>query len=235
MHGNTRLTGHCQKGRRHKMISHLYINFQHWGEEGRIWLYSDPHFGDAEAADFRKYHISDEDQIKRINSKVGKKDAIVFLGDIGNIECIKKIKGYKILIKGNHDCGSSKYLKELYFTYKNGDKIERVPKDKENWALEQLINGDGKVRVKDTGLFDEVYDGPLTISSKIILSHEPLGINNMLNIHGHDHSEWYKADNAINCCAELIDYTPISLDDIVKSGRLNKIPDVHRNVIDACK
>lgn len=38
-------------------------------------------------------------------------------------------------------------------------------------------------------LFDEIYDGPLLIAKKILLSHEPIyGLPWCLNIHGHDHS-----------------------------------------------
>ena len=35
--------------------------------------------------------------------------------------------------------------------------------------------------------FDEIYSGPLIISEKIILSHEPGEVPWALNIHGHDH------------------------------------------------
>ena len=81
-------------------------------------------------------------------------------------------------------------------------------------------------------LFDEVYEGVLAISDKIILSHEPVDIPFMFNIHGHDHSNWYKGKQHLNICAEHINYTPISLGEIIKSGVLSKIPSIHRITID---
>ena len=182
------------------MYKNLYECFKHWYRGGQIFLYSDPHFGDDDTKKFRKNYIPDEEQVKRINSKIGKNDTIIFLGDIGNIKYVKKIRGYKILIMGNHDKGSSHYKKDLF---------------------------------NNKYLFDEVYEGPLVISEKIILSHEPIDISFMLNIHGHDHSLSYCLDNNhINICAEYINYYPIPLKKIVNSGVLNKIKSIHRLAIE---
>ena len=56
-----------------------------------------------------------------------------------------------------------------------------------------LGNHDARGAYKD--LFSKVYAGPLFISDKILLSHEPVfGLTWCLNIHGHDHNntEAYK-------------------------------------------
>ena len=95
------------------MIESLYAPFQKWTETGTLWIYSDPHFADPEMVHLRKNYIGDDEQIMRINSKVGRKDTIVFLGDIGDEEKIRKIRGYKVLIMGNHDKGATKY-EELF-------------------------------------------------------------------------------------------------------------------------
>lgn len=99
----------------YNMIPGLYECFNHWHKDrGTVWIYSDPHFGDKDIiAGAPADRPSDEDQIKIINSKVGKKDTLIILGDIGNIECAKKLKGYKILIAGNHDKGLTAY-KEVF-------------------------------------------------------------------------------------------------------------------------
>ena len=89
------------------MYKGLYDKFANWFRGGNIWLYSDPHFGDE---DMKYRGISDDEQVKRINAKVGKYDTIIFLGDIGNVEWIKRIRGYKVLIMGNHDAGASNYI-----------------------------------------------------------------------------------------------------------------------------
>ena len=94
-------------------IASLYECFNHWHAQGAVWLYSDPHFGDKDLAEGQVNRPDDETQIKMINSKVGKKDTLIILGDVGDIECAKRLKGYKILICGNHDAGHTTY-KEVF-------------------------------------------------------------------------------------------------------------------------
>jgi calcineurin-like phosphoesterase family protein len=210
------------------MIKSLYKIFQHWSKNGSVYLYSDPHFGDWESYTFRGLTANktkeelDQFQVDSINKVVHKSDTIIFLGDIGDPTLVKKIKGYKVLIMGNHDKGSSIY--EEYF--------------------------------------DEIYTGCLIISDRIILSHEPIENCPpfSFNIHGHDHSgkdfityvlKNYDADmpcseminnyltciktyklNKLNLCAEWINYTPVSLADIIKSGILTNISTIHRDYLD---
>ena len=96
------------------MIKHIYDELaKRWYRGGSIFIYSDTHFNDAEVSTIRKNYIGDLEQVKRINSKVGKNDTIIFLGDIGDIEFIKKIRGYKVLVMGNHDKGASNYKRVI--------------------------------------------------------------------------------------------------------------------------
>ena len=171
----------------------LYDCFKHWIHGGQIYIYSDPHFADKDSQFFRVNYVGDEEQVKRINSKIGKKDTLIILGDVGDKEYLKKIRGYKVLILGNHDAGASVY--------------------------------------KDC--VDEIYEGALFISEKIVLSHEPIDFPFAYNIHGHVHCAKAKNDsNHFNACAEHIDYTPISLKNLVESGVLKKIKSIHRVTID---
>ena len=174
------------------MIKGLYKCFDHWHKEGTVWLYSDPHFNSDE--DLRQAYPnrpSAEEQIKKINSKVGKKDHLIILGDIGDIECARQLRGHKILIKGNHDNGISNY----------------------------------------EDVFEEVYGGPLMISEKILLSHEPININWAFNIHGHDHNNSPKFGH-LNVCSDIIGYTPINFNQFIKSGWLKDIKSLQRTTID---
>ena len=184
------------------MYKHLYDCFKHWWHGGMVYFYSDPHFADNEMKYIRHNYIGDEEQVARINTKIGKNDTIVFLGDIGDVSFISKIRGYKVHIMGNHDTGATNYQRKI-------------------------VDG------KDNHLFDEVYEGVLAISDKIILSHEPVNIPFMLNIHGHDHSKWQENNpQLLNVCAEHINYTPVSLKSIVESGALKSIESIHRMTID---
>ena len=181
----------------------LYPCFKHLFDYQTIWVYSDPHFGEEEMVLIRKNYISDEEQVKRINSKVGKKDVIIFLGDIGETSYIKQIRGYKILVIGNHDKGKTNYQK-------------------------QIISGENNY------LFDEVYEGIVTLSDKLVLSHEPIYLPFMFNIHGHDHSNKNSIDDGLhlNVCAEHIDYTPISINALIKEGVLKDVASIHGITID---
>lgn len=224
----------------------IYDIFKHWGNN--IYCISDPHFGDFEcyklrgliqALDKKSYlnkfkdgdifetystyikklvKEADERQIRRINSICGKNDTLIILGDVGNIECVKQLKaGYKILVMGNHEKGASNYKREIHQETRIGFELEEV-----------IINNDNK-------LFDEVYDGPLMINDRIILSHEPITplSDYLFNAHGHVHDKNYKGDkNHLNVCAEAIDYRPFNLLSAIKKGLLKNIPNIHRPTID---
>ena len=175
------------------MIQALYDKFQSWCSKGSIYIISDTHFDDEDCMKMDKNWISAEEQLSIINKLVHKNDTLIHLGDVGNIEHIRKIKGYKILLMGNHDTGISKY-KEV---------------------------------------FDEVYEGPLMIGEKILLSHEPIyGVDWCLNIHGHDHSNRVVDDFHLNLAANVCNFTPISLGDYIKKYGLRKIKSLHRDTID---
>ena len=72
------------------------------------------------------------------------------------------------------------------------------------------------------------------ISDKVMLSHEPLRLpdNCIFNIHGHDHSNWFNQPNHLNVCAEWIDYTPVSLLEMFKTGAFKGVDNIHRITID---
>lgn len=172
-------------------IAGLYKMFDHWHKEGTLYIYSDPHFDDVDLAAGLSNRPSAEEQVKMINSKVGKKDTIIFLGDIGNIEWIKKIRGYKVLIMGNHDAGRTNY----------------------------------------EPVFNEIFEGPVMLGEKLILSHEPVDVPWAFNIHGHDHAG-AKRKNHLNVCADVIGYTPVNMNQFMKSGALAHIETIHRQTID---
>ena len=172
------------------MIAGLYKCFNHWHQRGTVWIYSDTHFNDKELEKKYPRPYTTEEHIKRINRRVGKKDTLILLGDVGDIECVKRLKGYKILICGNHDSGKTNY----------------------------------------EGVFDEVYEGPLMIGEKYILSHEPLDISWAFNLHGHDHMGIVR-ENHLNCCADVVGYEPINLNRFIKTGPAAKIESLHRITI----
>lgn len=214
----------------------LYKPFEHWYHGGTIWVYSDPHFGDNENG--TNGWPTDDEQIGMINKGLGRNDTIIFLGDIGDVEYIKKIKGYKVLIMGNHDKGASNYLKEyrtetntkvLFKSYKKEDAVDIAA---EYNILEQH---DDEAEVYDNHLFDEVYDGPLMINNHILLSHEAIDMSFGINIHGHNHGgKHISYDPAssvinINVCSNVVGFKKLRLDELVDGLDYR---DIHRIAID---
>lgn len=181
------------------MIKTLYSCFQHWSENGSIYLVSDTHFKDLDRK-YMGYFISNEDQYYIINNICHKNDTLIHLGDVGDLSYIDKLKCYKVLIMGNHDQSIEKYKKH----------------------------------------FNEVYSGPLWISEKLILSHEPINITTNINnepiafnIHGHDHNnKIYKDEYHLNIAQNIFGYIPLNLNQFIKSGKLKQIKSIHRMIID---
>lgn len=138
-----------------------------------------------------------------------------YIGDEAQIKSINSVCGKRdtLIILG--DIGDISFIPKLRAAYK------------------VLVMGNHDAGAsKYEGVFDEVYEGVLMISPKLVLSHEPIDFPFAFNIHGHDHSNWYKGTNHLNVCAELIGYKPISLKSICTSGALKDIPDIHRVTID---
>ena len=91
-----------------------------------------------------------------------------------------------------------------------------------------LITGNHDAgKTKYIEYFDEVYNGPLFINNKILLSHEPVfGLPFVFNIHGHDHSG-AEFENHLNVCANVVGYKPISLGKLIKNGGISGVPNIH--------
>ena len=226
------------------MVTGLYDIFnERWGMQ-TIWLYSDPHFGETEDESGLTNKPTDAEQVQRINSKVGRKDIIIFLGDIGDPSWLKGIRGYKVLITGNHDTGISNYQRDRFqrsFDADEWQKDEVYMEMKQEYpdycvTVEKFYDFRRPytkwVATMDNQLCDEVYSGPLTIGPKLILSHEPIEIDGMFNIHGHVHSLALPTDRDLNICSMNINYIPVNLNQLMKHGLTSKVDSIHRITID---
>lgn len=225
------------------MVTGLYDIFnERWGAQ-TIWLYSDPHFGETEEESGLAYKPTDAEQVRRINSKVGRKDTIIFLGDIGDHTWLKSIRGYKVLITGNHDAGVSNYQRHIVHRVFNSDEYHRadvyteMKHDYPDYSINIEKSCDFRrfetnwVATMDNQLCDKVYNGPLIIGPKLILSHEPIEIDGMFNIHGHIHALTLPTDRDLNVCSMNINYTPINLNQLMKRGLTSKVDSIHRITI----
>lgn len=217
----------------------LYDFCGEWKEP--IYVISDPHFDDFDCKMMNPKWISPEEQVKKINSKVGKNGTIVILGDVGNIEWVKKLKGYKVLITGNHDKGASNYLKEIKLeVFACEDQAKEFTKSLDpKWSFKRcnpLFNRGETVYFVEynNGLFDEVYDGPLFAGPNLLLSHEPIDIPFGINIHGHRHNHPFitrqdENSYSVNVAADVVNFEPQRLK---KLCSIQAVKDIHRLTID---
>lgn len=222
-------------------IPGLYEAFRHW-EEQTVWIYSDPHFGDEDLECGIANRPSDEQHIANINACTGRKDTLIILGDVGNIDCVRKLRaGRKILIMGNHDVGASKYKRHrdtVVLSVYDFTKEEAMEEMKRRYPGYQItfecMGKAGWVFSIDNKLFDEVYEGPLMIGEKLILSHEPIpGITWAMNFHGHVHSKNAKSDKYHkNFCSDVIGYKPVNMNQLMKGGPTSHVVSIHRQTID---
>ena len=131
-------------------LPQLYDMFrQEWEKYQSVWLISDTHFDDKELYVGTKHVIraDSEEYVKLINSKCGKNDLLIHLGDVGNLEVMKKVRaGHKVLICGNHDAGASIY-KEVFDEVYSGPVIigEKLILSHEPLALDWAFNIHGHV------------------------------------------------------------------------------------------
>ena len=226
------------------MIKGLYKPFEHWGKN-TCWIISDTHFGDPDLIHPYPDRPTAAEQVKLINSKVGKNDTLIILGDVGNIEWVQQLRGYKVLVMGNHDAGASNYQrhifkqkfdKGLFQKHEALDEIKRLYSDCAYSIVDSynfLDNSPCWEASADNKLFDEVFSGPIMVSEKLILSHEPVEeLDWCMNIHGHTHDRNIVNDKYhFNVCADVIGYIPINFNKWMKEGHLAKIQSLHRQTI----
>ena len=92
------------------ILSGVYKTFMNrWEGFQTAWIISDLHFGEDDLKRAFPNRPSDDELVRRINAKCGRKDLLFVLGDCGDLEYVKKLRGYKVLIMGNHDTGATKY------------------------------------------------------------------------------------------------------------------------------
>lgn len=226
-------------------IPQLYPCFKHWDNQ-TIWIFSDTHFGDKELRAGEPGRPTDDEIVKNINSKVGRKDTLILLGDVGDVEYVRRLRGYKVLICGNHDIGYTTYQRQKInkifdkekYTYEQVKEI--MKKEYPNWNITIDEGYDFHspftfyTAIADNCLFDEVYTGALIIGEKLIISHEPIqNITWAFNIHGHVHDIRAKDDKYhLNCCAEAIHFIPVNFNQLVKTGICSPVETIHRETID---
>ena len=164
-----------------------------------VRYYSDPHFGHKNMAIKRGFEfVADHDNyiVDQWNKIVSKKDVTYILGDItmekANYEILNRLNGIKKVILGNHD------------------EPQHVP------HLLKYVNNVCALKYLKHKEF-----------GNIILSHAPIHPQELeyrfnINIHGHVHDNTLPDKRYINVSAEVIDYKPKTLRELILENEKSK-------------
>lgn len=99
----------------------------------------------------------------------------------------------------------------LYLLGDLGDDLELIKRLNGKKIL-VMGNHDKQAKYKYHEVFDEVYDTPIYLNKRVVLSHIPIPVTQgTLNVHGHLHGSKLNSGNYLNVSAMLINYKPISL------------------------
>lgn len=79
-------------------------------------------------------------------------------------------------------------------------------------------------------LFDEIYDYPIYISNRIVLSHFPCNVwKDQINIHGHLHGSVLNSPNHVCASIHVAQYQPIN--NHIVNGCLGRLPKYNRRFL----
>lgn len=208
-----------------------------------VWLTSDTHFAEDDLKAAFPQRPSDEELVKRINSVAGKTDLLIHLGDVGDLAYLSQLRATVWLILGNHDSGKSNYQRKCW--------VKKFDKDKwqKNEALDEMkrLYPNCRYSISEgyqftspfeyweikahNNLAHAIFEGPVMLGEKIILSHEPIDVPWAYNIHGHVHNA-SKQENSTNVCLDACNYQPLNFNQFIKSGAIGKVKSLHRETID---
>ena len=78
--------------------------------------------------------------------------------------------------------------------------------------------------------FDEVYQYPVYLSNKLVVSHIPVAVfGDQINVHGHLHGAVLDSPNYICCSLHVVNYKPIT--DTQINGRFGQLPKYNRRFL----
>ena len=181
-----------------------------------IWFTSDPHFGHTNIIKYSSRPFADvremnDELVKRHNALVKENDVVYRLGDFSLNKAMAKLylpqlKGYHILIPGNHDhCHPVHTKKEekrkaMFDYYMNaGFKDIRI--------TDKLYMNGTNVNLHHMPYYEEGADGLRFNNLRLKDEGEWL-------LHGHVHTAWKTRDKMINVGVDVWDYAPVSWDQI---------------------
>ena len=203
-------------------------------KKGKIRYISDLHFGHYNAMTildkrgFKTLDEMDEYMINQWNSVVDYDDTVVIVGDLSfydggkTLSLIKRLKGNKILIKGNHE----RYLNDPKFDKKVFHYIDRYDEiqDGERRVIcshfpNIFYNGQYR-KTKDGEPASYMVYGHIHDTQDMRLLEKFMEVaNEFTYINTRDKTECKIPFNLINCFCVYSDYKPLTIDEWLENQR----------------
>lgn len=147
-----------------------------WDGYQTVYIISDLHFNEDDLKAAFPNRPSDEELVRRINAKVGRKDVLLILGDCGDASFVRQLRGYKILLAGNHEPGLTAFediFQEIYSgPIMIGEKLilSHEPIPDLTWAM-NIHGHNHNSKSKDKNHFNVCAD---------VIGYEPINLNQWL-------------------------------------------------------
>ncbi len=149
---------------------------ERWSNYQTVYILSDLHFAEDDLKAAFPNRPSDEELVRRINAKVGRKDVLILLGDCGSPDFVRQLRGYKILLAGNHEPGLTAFediFQEIYSgPVMMGEKLilSHEPIPNLTWAM-NIHGHNHNSKSKDKNHFNVCAD---------VIGYEPINFNQWL-------------------------------------------------------
>ena len=149
---------------------------ERWSDYQTVHILSDLHFNEDDLKTAFPNRPSDEELVRRINAKVGKRDVLILLGDCGDPSFVRQLRGYKILIAGNHEPGLTAFEDIFQEIYSGaliiGEKLilSHEPIPNLTWAM-NIHGHNHNSKSKDKNHFNVCAD---------VIGYEPINFNQWL-------------------------------------------------------
>lgn len=177
----------------------------------RTFVYADPHFGHSGVCKFLgrtgeklrpwdDVYKMNEDMIKWYNEVVNDEDRVYILGDVamnrkGLDSSLHRLKGRKVLVKGNHDQDKLSYYSKFF------DDI-RAYVVKKGFIMSHIPIHPGSLSRWDINIHGHLHDGSVHYEDK------------------YDQPDVYKDNRYVCVSVEHTNFRPILLDNILKNAGL---------------